>query len=346
MTKGLDSLDGYFARYLPQLALAAFVPVVVLARVAGADLISALTIGATVPLIPVFMILVGMHTRARTERQWRAAGQARRPLPRRRRGPADAEGVRPGEGSGGDDPQGQRQLPPYDDGAPCGSLSCPLSCSSCRHARHRAGCGRGRAAPAGRPPGLPDRAARPAAHARGLPSAARGRREFHASADGVRRRPGASRFSTAAAGAAVGAAGPPAAGCPTCGTTRSGSTGRHACYPGRGEPALGRLNLTIGPGERVAITGPSGAGKSPLLALLLGSPSRPEAGSRVGRHRPGASRPTRWRGQIAWVPQQPGSFAGTVADNIGLGRPAAPDDIGRAAALAGAEVHRGPARRL
>ena len=70
-TKGLDALDPYFARYLPQLVLAVMVPLAVLTRVAAADWISAVVIAVTLPLIPVFAVLVGLHTRARTQRQWR-----------------------------------------------------------------------------------------------------------------------------------------------------------------------------------------------------------------------------------------------------------------------------------
>ncbi|MCF7549140.1 thiol reductant ABC exporter subunit CydD [Pseudonocardia sp. WMMC193] len=69
-TRGLDALDDYFARYLPQLVLAVLLPVAVLVVVAGADWISAVVIAVTVPLIPLFMALVGMHTQARTARQW------------------------------------------------------------------------------------------------------------------------------------------------------------------------------------------------------------------------------------------------------------------------------------
>ena len=69
-TSGLDALDAYFARYLPQLVLACVVPVAVLARVAAADWISALVIAVTVPLIPVFAVLVGLHAKAQTQRQW------------------------------------------------------------------------------------------------------------------------------------------------------------------------------------------------------------------------------------------------------------------------------------
>ncbi|GAA4941175.1 thiol reductant ABC exporter subunit CydD [Streptomonospora halophila] len=69
-TRGLDALDDYFARYLPQLALAALVPAAVLVVVASADWISAAVIAVTLPLIPLFMALVGLHTQARTQRQW------------------------------------------------------------------------------------------------------------------------------------------------------------------------------------------------------------------------------------------------------------------------------------
>ena len=70
-TRGLDGLDSYFARYLPQLVLAVLVPIAVLVRVAVADWVSAVVIAVTLPLIPVFAVLVGWHTKAQTRRQWR-----------------------------------------------------------------------------------------------------------------------------------------------------------------------------------------------------------------------------------------------------------------------------------
>ena len=69
-TKGLDALDPYFARFLPQLVLAFLVPVAVLIRVGLADWVSALVIAVTLPLIPLFAVLIGLQTRAQTERQW------------------------------------------------------------------------------------------------------------------------------------------------------------------------------------------------------------------------------------------------------------------------------------
>ena len=68
-TRGIDALDGYFALYLPQLLLAAVVPLVVLAVVLSQDWISGAIIAFTIPLIPLFMALVGATTRARMDRQ-------------------------------------------------------------------------------------------------------------------------------------------------------------------------------------------------------------------------------------------------------------------------------------
>ncbi|MBQ1160735.1 cysteine ABC transporter permease, partial [Streptomyces sp. A73] len=70
-TRGVDALDDYFARYLPQLGLAVVVPVAVLARIVTADWISAAIIVVTLPLIPVFMALIGWATQSRMDRQWK-----------------------------------------------------------------------------------------------------------------------------------------------------------------------------------------------------------------------------------------------------------------------------------
>ncbi len=70
-TRGLDALDGYFSLYLPQLLLAAIVPLVVLVAVVSQDWISAAIIAITLPLIPLFMALVGAATREKMDRQVR-----------------------------------------------------------------------------------------------------------------------------------------------------------------------------------------------------------------------------------------------------------------------------------
>ncbi|NUR93812.1 MAG: thiol reductant ABC exporter subunit CydD, partial [Kribbellaceae bacterium] len=69
-TRGIDALDDYFSRYLPQLVLVTVVPLVVAARMLTADWLSALIVVVTLPLIPIFMVLVGLTTKAATARQW------------------------------------------------------------------------------------------------------------------------------------------------------------------------------------------------------------------------------------------------------------------------------------
>ena len=64
---GLDELDKYFATVLPTLASAATIPLLIGARILLADWISALIIVLTIPLIPVFMTLIGLHTRDRVD---------------------------------------------------------------------------------------------------------------------------------------------------------------------------------------------------------------------------------------------------------------------------------------
>ena len=77
----------------------------------------------------------------------------------------------------------------------------------------------------------------------------------------------------------------------------------------------------MAPGEVLAITGPSGAGKSTLLHVLLGL-TTPDAGSvRVGGVDLRELAPEAWHARVAWVPQRPHLFAGTIADNVRVGRP-------------------------
>ena len=70
--RGVDALDGYYARYLPQVVLATVVPLTVLVAVFSADWVSGAIMLVTLPLVPIFMALVGMETQARTDRQLRA----------------------------------------------------------------------------------------------------------------------------------------------------------------------------------------------------------------------------------------------------------------------------------
>jgi ATP-binding cassette subfamily C protein CydD len=334
-TRGLDGLDPYFARYLPQLVLAVAVPVAVLARVAAADWISAVLIAATLPLIPLFAVLVGWHTKAQTRRQWRLlatlAGHFLDVV----------EGLPTLKLFGRAKPQ-QKVI-----GEVTGAYR-SATMSALRVAFLSALVLELTAAVAtalvavevglrllyghmGYETALLVLLLTPEAF---LPLRAVAA-QFHASMEGA-----------AAAGRVLEiletepALGPrpiPRIRAADLHTDEIALNAVTAAYPGRDRPALRELSLAIRPGERVAVTGPNGAGKSTLLAVLLGF-VQPAAGTiQAGGTDLAAIELGRWRAQIAWVPQQPHLFAGTAAGNIALGSPGARlDAIRRAAELAGA----------
>jgi len=92
-----------------------------------------------------------------------------------------------------------------------------------------------------------------------------------------------------------------------------------AYEPGR--PVLDGLDLELPAGQRIALVGPSGAGKSTLVNLLLGF-VRPQEGRITvnGLDLAELALPP-WRERLAWVPQSPRLFHGTLLDNARLGRP-------------------------
>ncbi|HEV7827254.1 MAG TPA: ATP-binding cassette domain-containing protein, partial [Pseudonocardiaceae bacterium] len=108
-------------------------------------------------------------------------------------------------------------------------------------------------------------------------------------------------------------------------------------YPGRAEPALQGASLDLSPGEVVALVGPSGCGKSTLAALLVGF-ARPDRGRVLVGERDLAELDLDiWRRQVAYLPQKPRLFAGTIADNVRLGAPQSSDEaVRRALQAAGA----------
>ena len=109
-------------------------------------------------------------------------------------------------------------------------------------------------------------------------------------------------------------------------------------YPAREGLVLDALDLELRPGETLALVGETGVGKSTVASLLLGL-AEPTAGRvTVGGVDLARFDLDAWRRELAWVPQRPTIFHGTVSDNIRLARAEASDEEIRAAArLAGAD---------
>jgi thiol reductant ABC exporter CydD subunit len=73
-TRGVDSVEPYVARYLPSLVIAVIVPLTVGVAILTQDLVAAIIVAVTAPLIPVFMALIGMYTQSATAKQWNTLG--------------------------------------------------------------------------------------------------------------------------------------------------------------------------------------------------------------------------------------------------------------------------------
>jgi ATP-binding cassette subfamily C protein CydD len=336
-TRGLDGLDAYFARYLPQLVLATLVPLAVLIRVGFADWISAVVIGVTLPLIPVFAILVGLHTKATTQRQWRLLSRLGghfldvvEGLPTLKlfgRGRPQAEVI-------GEVTDSYRQ-------ATMASLRIAFLSGfvlelAAALATALVAVEVGLRLLAGHmsyQTALLVLLLTPEAY---LPLRAVGA-QFHASTEGAAAARDVFEILDTPAPASTAPASTAPGRAVSLRTDAIKLTGVCLAYPGRGGDALTAVNLTIRPGDQITLTGPSGAGKSSLLALLLRFAVPTEGRIEVGGLDLASVPVEAWRRQISWVPQQPYLFTASVADNIALADPAAsPAAIAAAAQAAGA----------
>ncbi len=326
MTQGLDALDGYFSKYLPQLVLAVTVPVFVGASILYVDWPSAAIIVVTVPLIPLFMAMVGWTTEARVRRRYRYQTRLARHfadlvagLPTLQvfgRAKAQAEGLRRTEDANRGETMATLRISFLS--ALVLELLSTLSVAivaltvGTRLVYY----------------GIDFRTAlyvlilAPEVY---LPIRQVGV-HYHDSADGV-----------AAAEAAFVEIDRLKAthGTATVGTGPIVVEGLTHSYDG--VVALPPTTFTLAPGEVVALSGPSGGGKSTLLAALLGFLT-PTGGSVTVDGVSPADAPGRtWRRRFAYVPQTPGLVAGTVADNVRLADPDADDaEVLQVLAAAGA----------
>ncbi|WUD74252.1 thiol reductant ABC exporter subunit CydD [Streptomyces sp. NBC_00510] len=324
-TRGIDALDGYFARYLPQLGLAVVVPAAVLARIVTEDWISALTIALTLPLIPVFMVLIGWATQARMDRQWQLLARLSghfldvvAGLPTLKvfgRAKAQAESI--------------RAITADHRRATMRTLRITFLSSFALELLSTisvalVAVGVGMRLVHGELDlytGLVILVLAPEAY---LPLRQVGA-HYHAAAEGL---------SAADEVFAVLETAPPRRG------TAPAPDLRTAVVELDGVAVRGRLgavSLRVSPGETIALTGPSGIGKSTLLSVLLGFTEPTSGRVLAGGTDLAAHDPAGWHRQIAWVPQRPYLFAGTVADNVRLARPdASPAGVRAALRDAGA----------
>ncbi len=364
-TKGLDGLDAYFARYLPQLMLAVLVPLAVLVRVAFADWISAVIIVATLPLIPLFGILIGWHTRAQTQRQWRllallgghfldvVSGLPTLKLFGRAR--AQAEVIEEVTSAHRKATMTTLRV------AFLSSLVLELTAALATalvaveiglrllygHVSYQTALLVLLLTPEAY---LPLRNAGGQFHA-STEGATAAQRAFEILDTPLRGVPGRSSPRGQQLRGVPGGSSPrgqqsPPSASSAAATSADADLSREdialravtLSYPGRGRPALDEVSLTIRPGEQIILTGPNGAGKSSLLALLLRFATPASGTITAGSVDLAEILADRWRSQIAWVPQHPHLFTATVAENIALGEPGASrEDIAAAARLAGAD---------
>ncbi|WP_280911748.1 thiol reductant ABC exporter subunit CydD [Streptomyces sp. SAI-208] len=327
-TRGVDALDDYFSRYLPQLGLAVVVPVAVLARIVTEDWVSAAIIVGTLPLIPVFMVLIGWATQSRMDRQWQLLSRLSghfldvvAGLPTLKvfgRAKAQAESIRRITGEYRQATMRTLRIAFISSFALelLSTLSVALVAVTI-----------GMRLVHGEMDlydGLVILILAPEAY---LPLRQVGA-QYHAAAEGL----AAAEEIFSVLETPVPESGTAVA--PAGALAFEGVTVR---YPGRSGDAVTDVSFEVAPGETVALVGPSGAGKSTLLNVLLGFVSPTEGRVRIGGTDLTEADLEQWRSRIAWVPQRPQLFAGTIAENVKLARPDADQDaVRRALADAGA----------
>ena len=328
---GVEALETTFARYLPQVVLAVVVPVAVVVLVASIDVVAAAVMLVTLPLVPVFMWLVGRHAERRAHERWRALALLSNHFLDVVRGLSTLRAF----GRGAEQSARIEEVSEEYRRATMATLRVAFLSGAVLELAATLGIAlvavvvgvRLTDGRIGFEPALTILVLAPELYLplRNLAT------QFHASADGNAVAARMLDLVDVARPAAGGTAAP----APTLLPIRFEHVSFR--YPLREVDVLGDLELELAVGETVALVGPSGGGKSTLLALLLRF-ADPTAGRiLVGPRDLATLDAAAWRRLVAYVPQHPTLFRGTISDNITLGDPGASDErIRRAAELAGA----------
>lgn len=334
LLEGIENLEAYFARYLPQLALAVLVPLLILAFVFPLDLLSGLIMLFTAPLIPVFMLLIGKQAQRLTQRQWDNLSRMSAHL-------LDVlQGLPTLKIFGRSRDQLKAVARVSDDFRKTTMGVLRVAFLSALVLELLATVSTAVVAVALGLRLVYDRIAfgeaffllllAPEFY---LPLRQLGS-HFHAGMAGIS---GADRIYELLS---LPLPEKPSQGrrwLPPQGGLEITFEGVGYVYEGGERPALQEVNCKFLPGEKVALVGPSGAGKSTMAYLLWGL-IKPQQGRILVNGTPLEQiPPAEWLDRIAYVPQHPHLFCGTVADNIRLAKPEAThEEVVQAAQLAGA----------
>jgi len=317
---GVDALETTFARYLPQVVLAALVPIAVLALVASIDLVSAGIMLLTLPLVPVFMWLIGRYTEHRARERWDALtilahhfADVVRGLPTLRafnRAQAQSEQIELVSDRYRTATMGTLRLA-FLSGTVL-ELAATIAVALVAVTVGVRLVDGGLAFQAG----LTVLVLAPELYLPLRNLAA----QFHASADGAAV---AGRLLDLTAVSPAPATPTLRRGAPDLRTATIRLEQVTFRYPGRPTPALEGVDLELVPGESVGLVGPSGAGKSTIASLLLRLVEPSEGRVLVDGHDVSSFEDENWRRQLAWLPQRPTLLRGTVAENVLLADPSA-----------------------